>query len=272
MPSSPSSEAAVSRRRRERGYTLIELLLALAIVVLLAAFAAFAGRTRADQQGEGERVLADITRVVTTRQAQVRQLNLKSLTGGTSLEAPIKDASALDVDFASPDTTRDVIVSGVDANGDHIDDYTGQQLAYNDSGTLRVGFAGQPLSMPTGWSVARTSDDLHGIPMIGGGLRQRGRVARCVSFGIDGSTFPRGQDPSQAAKCGGDDASRAGSRTDAPAAGESPFLAVYAIFTPRGSTSATGAVALAIYPSGYTEPFRWDGSAWRGYNSRTLGN
>src|SRR5205085_1205694 len=158
-------------------------------------------------QAGGERVLTNLTRIVTTRQAQARQINTATRVGGTSLEKGVGEFD-IAVDFGRLETTGTLVLDGVDDNGDRIDDYTGQQISGFD------GAAESPI-------IAGTSaNDYFGAQVA-------------------------------------------------------PFSAIYAVFTPDATlteqgTSATAAVALAVYPSGYTESFRWDGFDWHGYNGRTF--
>jgi hypothetical protein len=251
----------------------MELLVTVAVVLLVvAAGASFMSHSSPDQQAAGERVLTDLRRVVTTRQAQARQLNTASRVGGTSLEAGVNNFD-IKVDFAQLATTRTLALDGVDADGNGLDDNTGQQLARFIGANFVPAYASDPMRLPSGWSFAFTPEEMRGIPMIAGGTGQRGRPAQCVVFTPDGSTLPYGRNSAQPANCGsgGDTAVVSGtSRSNYLSPSTSPFLAVYVVLAPGGSAQAESAVALAVYPSGYTEGFRWDGSKWVGYNGRVI--
>ncbi len=256
------------------GFSLLELMVVIGVITVLAAYSyAYVARSRPNTQAAGERILTDLARLVSTRQAQARQLNTASRVGGTSLEAGIETYD-ITLDFKRLETTRTLLIDGVDENNDGRDDNTGQEMSAFVGTEFRPAYVGSPYTLPDGWSIATTADELGSIPMIATGDSLRGRVARCVFYGRDGSLYPVGQDPNTDS-CGGDGETplmSGTSRDDYLSASAAPFLAVYAVFKPQGETTPSTAVALAIYQSGYSEPVRYDGQTWRGFNGRVFNN
>lgn len=249
------------------GFTLLELVVTLGVLAVFTGFGyAFVSRARPNSQAGGERVLSELQRLVTTRHAQARQLNTASRTGGTSLEEGIT-AYDITLDFSNPETTRTLLVNGVDEDRDGFDDYTGQEMSRFVGSEFHATYTGAPLQLPAGWRIAATKEDFGTVPLIIESDPERARPARCIYYAANGSLYPAEADGRGGCHNEGQIITST-SRDQYFSLSSAPFLAIYAVFTPDGAQSPTAAVALAVYQSGYTEAFRWDGKEWSGYNGR----
>ncbi len=248
------------------GFSVLEMLLVITLLGIVTAIGyAFAAHVQPDSQAAGERILSDLTRIVVTRQQQARQLNTLSRSSGTSLEEGT-DNFEIAIDFATPQTTRTLLLDGVDVNHDGRDDNTGQQLSIFRDKQFIPAYTGAPLALPKGWRIALSASDMGSIPLIAGGTSARGQAARCIVFGYGGSTNPSAQNPSSPGNCGTPLQFVSGSgNTQNLARDAAPFMAVYAI-----APGMDAAVALAVFTTGYTEAFHFDGHLWHGYNNRVI--
>lgn len=239
------------------------------LVILAATGYMFVSRSRTNTQAAGERILSELQRIVQYRHAQTRQLNTATRVGGTSLEQGVT-VYDIKLDFGQLDTTRTLVLDGVDANNDGRDDFTGQDMATWSGTQFQPKWTGSQIQLPSGWRFALSQSEMAGIPLIAGGQGTRGIPARCVSFGINGSIYPAIENTSTRQCSTTDGFAFTATRAAYFSRDQSPFYAIYAVFVPSGSSVATAAVALAVYQSGYTETFRWDGSNWVGYNARVV--
>lgn len=306
-----SLDGAVVRREKykhcldSRGYTMIELLLVIAVIGILSAYAVSRSYGNANSTGGGERAIQEVERRLSERRDAAIRLN--QLLTPTSLEN--FTAPPVVIDFNDPSSTRPLLTEGVDANGDGVDDNTGAPITRitppsspGGQATWNYGYDNAPaLTLPAGWSLVTSQSQLGSIPLIGAGTQGRGLLA--TSFGFDSRGRPVVQLSSAPDPCnaepippgcvtasGEDDAPPpvpqsqwtnipSGSDPAASSPANAPFWAVYLVQTPPLTAIQTrfglqpqpvAAVAIAVHPTGQLERWRWDGTTWQGFRRRTL--
>lgn len=250
-------------RRHEQGFSLVEMLIVVAIVGLISAFAFSHLGARRDAAGGGTRALAAVASRLQERQEAARRL--RPMRGdATTLEA--FSMPPLEIDFATPSTTRELVTDGVDADGNGTDDNTGATITravapasgFPDPGTWQYGYQGSPVSLPTGWRVATSAEQLNGIPLIANG--QGGRGVLATRFGFDA----RGKASAAAPGVAALSTPPPGAPSGEGGVTTAPFWALY-LAGPSGA-----AAAVAVHPTGALEVWHWDGSSWQGFDRRTL--
>lgn len=247
-------------RRREHGYSLIELLVVIALIGVVSAVAYAYLNGRQDRAGGAERALRDVARCLQERRTAA--IRLRQLRAATSLER--FTSPPIELNLRAAESTRPLLTDGVDADGDGRDDNTGASLtvllppASGGVGTWQYAYSGAALTLPTGWRVARSGDDLGpGIPLIAGGGAGRGEPVTQLGFDDRGAALA-------ANAAGGFDKLPAGAIAGSATASAAPFWAVYVV------NDQGAAVAVAVHPTGALELWHWDGTQWSGFGRRTL--
>lgn len=238
---------------KQSGFTLVELLVVIIIIGLIASFA-FSRFLSSQDAGAGERVVSSVASKIQQRRDEAVRLN--GLNAATSLE--FQTAPLVTIDFARSETTRSLIIDGTDADGDGRDDATNTSLTRLQNNDWIYSYRSDALQLPRNWTVTdpagRSSSvvgsigngsDGRGVPVTRVGFDGRGRAYGFVSGAWQ--KYPT---------------SSSASSSSATGAQNTPFWAVYI------GGDAQSAVAVAIYPSGQTEKFRFDGSLWRGWRGR----
>lgn len=170
------------------------------------------------------------------------------------------------MDFGDAPTLAALVTDGVDADGDHRDDITGQAITYyanagdtSSDGHWVCAYRPDAWHLPLGWRLAASVEALGAIGPINPARLSQGypvtRVAfdgtgRILGLGPHGQwlKFPLGSDGS------------------ATTSADGPFWAVY--FVAEGQQAA---VAVALHPSGLIERFRYDpAQGWRGFARRQV--
>lgn len=236
-----------SAQFKQSGFSLIELLIVIIIIGLIASFA-FSRFLSVQDAGSGERAVSAVAAKIGQRRDEAVRLN--GLTVSTSLES--QTAPLVTIDFGDLPTTASLFIDGTDANRDGIDDDTLAPLTRLQSNNWSYAYRPDRLQLPGSWTILQNPpttvgniSDGRGVPVTRVGFDGDGRAYGYVS-GV-WQKYP------------------ALSSSSSPAAallGEqnTPFWAVYI-------GSRENAVAVAIYPSGQTEKFRFDGSLWRGWRA-----
>lgn len=246
---------------KESGFSLIELMVVIAIVILLAAFTI----PRLARGNDATLVSAQAASRLRERHAAALRLN--RVLEPTSLEN-YRQPPVL-IDFLDPQSTRSLLTEGVDANNDGRDDNTGQTITRflppstaGSTGTWSYQYRGSSFTLPTGWRVASSAADMGGIPLVGNGL---GILTTRIGFDAKGTALGDvNRDgiyevlPNHYQGVGTNYATIDLNR-------EGYFWAIYL-------TDGTEARAIACHGSGLVESWRWDpdGRAWRGYSDRTV--
>ncbi len=224
------------------GWSLVELLLVVALIGIVAALVVSqAARTR-PSAGGAERVVRELRQRLEERRAAA--IRLQPLVASTSLEG--YTLPFVDIDFTNAATTAPLVVEST----------TVSNAAWN------FVYTADPLVLPQGWQVGQQPSDLgSSIPLLGSGSNGRGIVVTHVGF--DGSGFPQAQVSGvwQPAPTGAPGTTS----SSTPDPNTTPFWAVYAV-----SGDRQAAVAVAIHPGGVFEEWRWTGTAWQGFQQRTL--
>ena len=245
-----------TRLNSESGFSLIELMLVIGLIGLISALA-FSRFLSANDTGAGERALQQINSRIQQRRDEAIRLN--GLRAATSLENEV--APLVEMDLSDLSTTASLIINGTDADGDGRDDDTGETLTRLRSGNWQYSYRNDALDLPAGWSVV--ADDDRSLPIIGNGAGH-GQGANVTRLGFDanGRTFGYVN--------GGWQRFPTGASPDENSAENPPFWATYVARTDSLGTKNLIAVAVAVYPSGQTEKFHFDGYVWRGWRGRVI--
>lgn len=244
-------------RNREHGYSLVEVIVVLALIGIVSSVALSYLHARKANAGLLEQSLRAVEQTVAERRTAA--IRLQSLSEATSLETFRQPP--VEIDFNNPDSTRALVTDGRDLNDDGIDDNTGAALTIaqaptstqpNAEGSWRYAYAGLPLVLPAGWSIARNSEELRGVPLIG--AAGVGEIVTRIAFAPNGTA--RAFNGTQWISI----------PATASASTNQPCWAIYLI---PNSTTPDVAGAVAIHPTGALELWRWDSSGWRGFQNRS---
>lgn len=243
--------------QKHAGFTLIELLVVVVLVMILAAIVVPRGFFGSHSSHGGEQLMNDIYERLYERRKAVQRLN-----SGSQLSSfQTAPAPPLEFNFEDLSTTASIVTEGVDNNHDGYDDETGDKLTFLRTGAGNsmqwdIAYRGDAIKIPADWKLARTPSELGAIPLIAGGIKGRGVLVTRIGFDGTGRAFHRNQSgvwekqpPASAAT---------------KASYENAFWAIYFV---RPGTANT-ALAIAVYPSGNSERFYYDGTQWRGYSDR----
>lgn len=247
-------------RNREQGYSLVEVIVVLALIGIITTVALNYLHLRKTNAGLLEQSLRAVEQRVSERRTAA--IRLQSLGQATSLEAFRQPP--VEINFTNQDSTRPLVTDGRDIDGDGFDDNTGVGITSPQApastqpdaeGTWRYTYAGLPLALPAGWSIARDTTELRGVPLIGApGV---GEIVTRVAFAPNGTA--RVLNGTQWISI----------PATASASTSQPCWAIYLI---PNLTTPDVAGAVAIHPTGAIELWRWDSAAgWRGFQSRSAG-
>ena len=248
--------------RSQIGFSLIELIIVLGLISVLAAiFFSLFSADEIDPNG-AERFLAQAVLKIESRQADARRMSGEMR--GRNLERAGK-VPPLEIDFARSAALADLRIEGVDENGDCTDDETYEKLTclkkeFPGGNTVwSYAYTNNSLKIPEEIIVAKKTEDLGGISLIAD--HGRGVLVTKIGFdragkgyGFEGDTFksvPSGSPESYAAS---------------PAPDQSPFWAIY-FYSEKDENFAA---AIAVYPGGNAEVFRFSDGAWLGFKNRQI--
>lgn len=263
---SASSAAAVSQKRpvagacrgavdrRSRGYTLIEVLITVSVIVALAivALPALSGK------GDAERFLGEVAGRVRMRRLETR--HLRPLGAPTVHEGWAQPPIV--IDFRRLERTAPLRIDGATTNYEGFDAARSLSLTHFDvtHGAWEYVYEGTPLRLPDGWRLAANAAQLPvevGLIEDSAG-KPRGISVSAIGFDARGRAW---------ADCDGDGVTESAPETlaEAEAGGDMPFWAVY-------FTDGETAVAVAVHSTGVEEAWRWSsGNGWRGWRNRAAG-
>jgi|SRR5215831_8496954 len=220
-------------KRTEAGYSLVELTIVCAILAILAAVSIASIANRDD----ATRFAQDVAGRIRERRASAVRLN--ALTQPTLIEN--FKQPPISIDFGNLSTTAPLVTDGTVTTTFSAPSQQGA------TGTWNFVYQGQPLTIPTGWTIATSAGQLSPIPLI-----SLGTPTTLFAFAPDGRL-----DPSSLP------AATANTNPNV----ESPFPAIYL-------TNGNSARAIVVHPSGLIEPWIYDQTTgtWRGFNNRVLTN
>ena len=239
------------KQTAEKGFSLLELLLVIVLASVIAALTYTKFRPQLDS-GAAERTLETVAEKIAMRRDEAIRLN--GLAAATSLETDT--APLVEIDFKDLPTTASLIINGDDLDHDNYDDDTNQRLTSLSGNRWKYSFRGDALSLPTFWHFSAKGE--LSVPLIGGG-RGRGNPVTRIGFDAAGRAYGDSGD-GEWQKFPQD------SSSDQQSA---PFWAVY-LESNGAKKNQTLAIAVAVYPSGQIEKFRFDGAAWRGWRGRAV--
>lgn len=231
-----------SAQFKQSGFSLIELLIVIIIIGLIASFA-FSRFLSVQDAGAGERVIQTVAAKIGQRRDEAIRLN--GLNAATSLENEI--APLVVIDFSDSEATASLITDGTDADGDGRDDATGARITRLQNNVWQYSYRPDAIEFPGDWAVSTS------IAPVGNGSDGRGVPVTRIGFDGAGRAYGYAKGAWQKYP--------SGSSEDTASTQNTPFWAVYA-------GSGQYAVAVAVYPSGQTEKFRFDGVSWRGWRAR----
>lgn len=233
----------------ENGYSLVELLLVIALVSLIAglAFSRFLGLS----EGGAETNLQNLSAVVNQKRDEAIRLN--GNVAPTSLEFQI--APLVELDFADPETTKTLIVEGLDRNGDYLDDETGELLTHVEGGGWIYSRRDDARRLTNGWEVVADEGSLPVPPIAANG---RGELVTKIGFDGEGRVFGWQKEEWRKFPLSFNEKKN------------SPDLYFWAVYLKSANETNREVIALAVYPTGQTEKYRFDGEIWQGYRQRVV--
>ncbi|MEJ7618705.1 MAG: prepilin-type N-terminal cleavage/methylation domain-containing protein [Pyrinomonadaceae bacterium] len=233
-------------RTHENGYSLLELLLVLALLSLIAAFVV---NTSYTSGGSGEALIIEAARRTRQRRAEAVQLN--AATGTNSIERSFSQPPLI-IDFSLIETTKMLRLEGAGATrltcpNTHPRTSTGLCEKINEDhtrervlGTWSYQYLGNAMPLTNGWSVALSAADLvaAAVPQMA-----ETRLTTQLRFTSNGRVQV---DPN-------------------PDVNAQP-AASWAIYFTKGNAAR----ALSLTDSGQVEICRWENGQWLGFGDRII--
>lgn len=245
------------RRNKQNGFSLIELLVVILLVAMLAGFVVSYVYSGKNETAAAERLLSDMTSRISERRNSALRLN--SIEKPTSLET--RTAPPVVIDFGDPETTKSLVTDGIDRDNNHVDDYTGKALTYleddgNGGARWVNAYEGDALAFPDGWTVAHSFRTLN-LPAISEGAV----LTTSIAFNAKGEAVAL-------------DSRTGGWNTQPNPDAPNSCWVIYATYPNnqggiRQREAPTAAVAIAVYPSGLIESWRFADGSWQGFKGRS---
>lgn len=233
------------KKNTEKGFSLIELLFVIVVVAFIASFAFSRFLSTREDAGSGERTLEQVASRIQMRRTEAIRLN--GLRVATSIET--ETAPLVEINFADLATTASLVIDGTDADDDGLDDASGESLTRLVGNYWQYAYRADALAPATEWNI----NEQENSNLIASGSGGRGIPVTRIGFDGDGRAYGYLD----------------GTWRDFPTGAlmdeqKPPFWAVYMSKGEQGNI----AVAVAVYPSGSIEKFRFDGNTWRGWRGR----
>lgn len=203
--------------------------------------------------GAGERNLQSVTETIKQKRDEAVRLNGNRMQ--TSLESEV--APILTVDFDDFSTTASLVVSGLDEDRDNYDDETRTLLTHVERGNWVYSYRNDEIKMIGNWKVVTNPGELDTGPITDSG---QGDLVTKIGFDGDGRAYGWQNDAWQKFPINLDQ------KKDSHDDSFSSFWAIYLV----NESNKNSAIAIAVYPSGQTEKFRYDGTSWLGFRSRNI--
>ena len=236
-------------KNKEKGFSLIELMI---VIVIITIAAAFAGWAWSGQRGNQRIAIDEIVKVLEERKTSAARLLDSAHEGNRNLD-PVS------IDFTDNQTTAPLRIEGADANGDGVDDDNGRRLTRWNQAAKKWDYAyeGEPLKLPDGWTIVLNPEELK-MPEI------RDAVL-ATNLAFDEERRPASR-PREAIEVIEPTAARSAADAGLGGGVDVPFWCVYL----RDAKSDDIGFAIAIHNSGQLELWRYDFDAktWSGYGGR----
>jgi prepilin-type N-terminal cleavage/methylation domain-containing protein len=255
--------------RNERGFSLIEMMAVIFVVVIISAIAVSRLYTGSSEVGGAERLLEEASARIVERRSEAVRLN------GDDRRSLLVNFSAapLPIDFSNLSSTASLKTEGVDDNRDCYDDYTQAKLTCltirGNRAEWDLSFNQDELKLPDGWQVFQPGNKAKILPLIGDGLNGRGVLATAIGFDATGKALAKEAGSNEWVKV-----PTGAVQSETPSSDYSPFWAIYFVVSSSGgirqNNEIKAAVAVAVHPSGLVERFRYDDGEWIGFQNRAV--
>lgn len=180
-----------TKRLKTRGFSLIELLIVLAIFILISVVAVSRIFTGSSEVGGAERVLEEVSARIVERRGDAVRLN------GDDRRSRLErfTVAPLPISFLNLGSTASLKTEGTDENYDCLDDFTNARLTclaiQNGVANWDLSFNEDVLQLPARWQVVNSGRMLSSFSPIAEGTGGRGVVATEIGFDPTNNIFSK---------------------------------------------------------------------------------